>query len=1005
MTAAVQIAPYGTWESPITEDLLASGSIHLEGLHVDSYTGTPYVLESRPTEGGRYAIVEVGVDVDVGVDPGDPTATTVTVSRDVLPAEYSAMGSVHEYGGGSVAIHPSGRIIFTNHPTNGVFWLDPRSGQVETIVQPDPNVRFGAFSTHPTAQQWILAVRETHVGDGDGKGNGNGDRDDGGGNQDQDKDHVHVHNSIIAIDAHTGAVTTVVQGADFYQFPLFSPDGTRVCWTQWNHPDMPWTGTELYTAEWEVCQLEPQRTPTEIQTQIDETETRTEMQFDETETPTQTQLPRLINPILISGQAGAESICQPRWGPDGTLFFVSDKTGFWQLYRLQKQDQGSSGSGSSSSISTTNNGTASNGTTSTTTMAKWVHLKGLESAEFGIREPCLGNCTYVPLTNNTLVASVSINATSHLVLIDLEAETYQDLGLDVVDIQKNAVARLSDSSFVCIGSTRTAPQALYRIDLSKEEDNNDANAATNTSTGNANKHEEDNSNVKNNDANTATNTSTINGNKHEDDSNVRHTPTITLLRPTVSLSIPTTQLSVAQHISFPRTYGTQKQGLSHAIYVAPKNPAFQAPANTKPPLLVWMHGGPTSHVTPGLSLTTQYWSSRGYAYVQVNHAGSTGYGRAYRELLDGAWGVADVADAASCVAYLVAKGLVDATKVGIVGESAGGYAVLQAAWMYADLWAGGVSLYGISDLLGFAEITHKFESHYVLGLVFGSGGESNASEVSIASETSETSQTTASETSIASATSETSETSTEMKTSNESEARTESRMSDGIKTNNERETSETSQMSTASETSSESETNTESKTSDEREMSTESKTRNESNESNESETIKESKGLSKADNEQEQGQGVLTNGLNPTKLEEKHQQGQSIKGQVQGQEQGQSIKGQGIKGQGQKQRQGQRIQGLTKAQQDAIYHSRSAAYHADRIQAPLLLLQGAADTVVPPVQAWTMERVLKELGKEVETVVYDGEGHGWHKEETIRASLLAQKAFWERTLLRGKKTF
>jgi len=136
---------------------------------------------------------------------------------------------------------------------------------------------------------------------------------------------------------------------------------------------------------------------------------------------------------------------------------------------------------------------------------------------------------------------------------------------------------------------------------------------------------------------------------------------------------------------------------------------------------VWMHGGPTSHVTPGLSLATQYWTSRGYACARINHAGSTGYGRAYRELLDGEWGVADIADAASCVAYLASQSLIDASKVGIVGESAGGYAVLQALTTYPSIWAGGISLYGISDLQGFVEITHKFESQYLVGLVLGEG--------------------------------------------------------------------------------------------------------------------------------------------------------------------------------------------------------------------------------------------------------------------------------------------
>lgn len=195
----------------------------------------------------------------------------------------------------------------------------------------------------------------------------------------------------------------------------------------------------------------------------------------------------------------------------------------------------------------------------------------------------------------------------------------------------------------------------------------------------------------------------------------------------------------------------------------------------------------------------------------VNHAGSTGYGRAYRELLDGEWGVADVADAASCVRFLISKSLIDSTRVGIVGESAGGYAVLQAAYIYPDLWAGGISLYGISNLQGFAETTHKFESHYLFGL-------------------------------------------------------------------------------------------------------------------------------------------VLQKGMTPTEVE-------------------------------------------------AVYKDRSACYHAEKIKAPLLLLQGSVDTVVPEVQARQIEDIMHQLGKTIEVVVFEGEGHGWHKKETIRESLELQTQFWAKTLV------
>lgn len=372
----------------------------------------------------------------------------------------------------------------------------------------------------------------------------------------------------------------------------------------------------------------------------------------------------------------------------------------------------------------------------------------------------LHSCTYIQLDKNTLVASANKNATSNLVLIDLETNSWKDISLPIVDIQKNALARISSSSFAVIGSTRTTPQALYRVDLSDST-------------------------------------------------------TTTLLKPTIQLDLSESIISQARHITFPQIHGKGKdtQGSAHAWFVEPKNTAFKAPPGTKPPLLVWMHGGPTYHVPPGLAPTTQYWTSRGYAYVLVNHVGSTGYGRAYRELLDGLWGTADIDDAASCVAYLSAQGLIDASKVGIVGESAGGYAVMQALYLYPDIWTAGISIYGISSLPEFAEDTHKFESRYIDSLVLGT--EKGKSEDEI----------------------------------------------------------------------------------------------------------------------------------------------------------------------------------------ETIYKARSALYHVEKIKAPLLLLQGDSDTIVPAWQATRMEEKMRQLGKVVEMTIFEGEGHGFHKAKTIQTSTELQAGFWAKTLL------
>jgi dipeptidyl aminopeptidase/acylaminoacyl peptidase len=155
---------------------------------------------------------------------------------------------------------------------------------------------------------------------------------------------------------------------------------------------------------------------------------------------------------------------------------------------------------------------------------------------------------------------------------------------------------------------------------------------------------------------------------------------------------------------------------AHAFYYAPRNPGVGGPEGELPPLLVKSHGGPTSAAGSTLDLRIQYWTSRGFAVVDVNYGGSTGYGRAYRELLRGQWGVVDVEDCAHAARGLVAQGRVDAHRLAISGGSAGGYTTL-CALTFTDVFHVGASHYGIGDLEALVRDTHKFESRYTDGLV------------------------------------------------------------------------------------------------------------------------------------------------------------------------------------------------------------------------------------------------------------------------------------------------
>ena len=186
---------------------------------------------------------------------------------------------------------------------------------------------------------------------------------------------------------------------------------------------------------------------------------------------------------------------------------------------------------------------------------------------------------------------------------------------------------------------------------------------------------------------------------------------ITICNQAAAEALDTAWLSEAQPIRFPTTGNMQ----AHGFYYAPKNPDIEA-TNELPPLLVMSHGGPTGATSAGLNLKIQYWTSRGFAVLDVNYRGSTGFGRAYREALKGRWGIVDVDDVVAGAEYLVQQGLADPARLAIRGSSAGGYTTL-AALTFRDTFTVGASYYGIGELESLARDTHKFEARYLDSLV------------------------------------------------------------------------------------------------------------------------------------------------------------------------------------------------------------------------------------------------------------------------------------------------
>jgi len=185
-----------------------------------------------------------------------------------------------------------------------------------------------------------------------------------------------------------------------------------------------------------------------------------------------------------------------------------------------------------------------------------------------------------------------------------------------------------------------------------------------------------------------------------------------VLKRSSDISVDLRYLSNPKSIEFPTENGLT----THAIFYKPTNKDYTAPSGALPPLLVFIHGGPTAATSTTLSWSIQYWTSRGFAVVDVNYGGSTGYGREYRERLNGLWGIVDIDDCVNVAKYLVDIGEVDGEKLAIRGGSAGGYTTINAL-TFRDVFKAGASYYGISDLEVFVGDTHKFESRYLDSLI------------------------------------------------------------------------------------------------------------------------------------------------------------------------------------------------------------------------------------------------------------------------------------------------
>ena len=509
--------------------------------------GDVYWIELRPKDGGRYVVMRRDADGRV---------------QDFTPPPYNSRALVHEYGGGSICVFEK-TLYFSNHSDQRLYRLDP--GEAPVPITPEPAspraLRFADGRVLPGGRI-IVSVVERHNGDGT------------------------VLNELVAIPTDgSSEPRTIASGRDFYAYPRPSQDGTRLAWLTWDHPQMPWDGTEV----WEAA-----------------------LASDGT----------LSRPVKVAGGPD-ESVFQPEWSPSGELHFVSDRSGWWTLYRLHD--------------------------------GQVERLPALE-ADFGTALWQFGFTRYAFTRDGTIVCTYSKGGFDHVALIRRGSKSVEKIDTDLTCFYPPQIVCDERDQIWVIAGSPSDPQSVRYLD--------------------------------------------------------RTSARFTVVHRAFEVEVERAFLSTSRSINYPSEAGAT----AHALFYPPANRDFEGAEGELPPLIVISHGGPTSSTRSHLQLGIQYWTSRGFAVVDVDYGGSTGYGREYRRRLNRMWGVVDLDDCIHAALFLAEQGEADRHRLVIRGGSAGGYTTLSAL-IFRDVFAVGASYYGVADLETFVEDTHKFESRYMDSLV------------------------------------------------------------------------------------------------------------------------------------------------------------------------------------------------------------------------------------------------------------------------------------------------
>jgi dipeptidyl aminopeptidase/acylaminoacyl peptidase len=345
------VAPYGSWKSPITADVVAAGEVGLEQVRLDGVD--VYWTERRSQEAGRKVIVRRSPDGRVA---------------DITPVGFNARTRVHEYGGGDYAVS-NGTIIFSNFADQRLYVQRP--GLEPWLLTPAADMRY-ADGQIDRRRNLFFCVREDHTGHGE------------------------AINTLVSINLKAeNAGKILVSGNDFYSSPRFSPNGSRLAWLTWNHPNMPWDGTDLW-----VGKLNEDGS-------IDEA-------------------------VKVAGGIN-ESIFQPEWSPEGTLYFVSDRSGWWNIYRW-RDDQ--------------------------------VEPLCPIDAEFGQPQWVFASALYGFASERRVVCSYTKNGRDYLATLDTVTRTLNDIELPFTAISQ---VRVAGDRVVFIGASSTEPTSIASLNLATRE--------------------------------------------------------------------------------------------------------------------------------------------------------------------------------------------------------------------------------------------------------------------------------------------------------------------------------------------------------------------------------------------------------------------------------------------------------------------------------------------------------------------------------------------------------